>query len=437
MRRKQVPLNEAKPIYEELVRATVQKMSMSLVAAAVVYTTQGCENQTLGRPIIPVVSHPILHGFTVSLFEPGLEEQRDLFMKKISFDAMSIEHNSFKTLWIPLLQDLLFACEKFKISLAARTWQQLYQAVLKSFLLRCVGKPPKPDLVKPRLSCPCKTCRKLNQFLVDPTQKVTRLNMPKSEINHITTKLSVYGIDCTYRREPQGGRCIVITKTDRKGDAQRSVYEEQKLEAAKHLSAFDRQKLRTVLAGEYEAIMTMSLLEASEGTAATSSLAPIPANSAGEIARLGIKMKRPVNTTPSGAPIPAMGNNTVYDPPKNWATPSQTISRNRAEIPTRTSTLPHTTVSGASRANLPATRPTISSFLAARRRISSTPIPSTRQRGPAPRAPVAPVTTFDSVASPRSVSWPSRRPPSTMIPHPVAGAKRKRVELIDLTLHDD
>lgn len=437
IRRKQVSLDEAKPIYEELVQATVQKISMSLLTPAVINTIPGCDNQNSGGPSTPVVSYQILHSFTVSLFEPGLEEQRDIFLKKISSDTMSVRHDSFTNLWIPLLQDLLFACEKLKISLSALTWQQLYQAVLRSFLLICVGKPPKPDFVQKCLSCPCGLCIELNQFLADPTQKVARLRMTPPERNHITMSFVIFGIDCTCTPEPQLRLDnVLITKNDRKDDAQRSVYEERKLEAATHLCAFDQQKLRTVLAGEYETIMSMSVLEPPESTASTSPLPPISANPAEEIARLEAEMERLVKSTPSSAPAPIMGNHTLYDPSRNWS--SQSMSRGRAAIPPRKSTLPHTAASGASRVNLPATRPGTSALRAMTpSRISSTPISSTLQPFLAARAPGTAATTSKTVAPPRSLSRPLRPRPSTMIPHPVAGAKRKMVELVDLTLDDD
>lgn len=437
MRRKQIPLDEGKPIYEELVRVTVQKMAMSLLVPAANYIVPGHDDQISGRPLIPVVTHRVLHDFTVSLFEPGLEEQRDLFIKIISSDAMAIEHNSFTDLWIPLLQDLLFACEKFKISLSSQTWQQFYQAVLKSFLLICVGKPPKPNLAQnPVLGAR----EEVNQFLVDSTRKVARLCMTETEALRTTTKIARFCDDYTWKLEPQGHRryVLIITKKDKKDGPQWSAYEERKLAGAKRLYAFDQQKLRTVLAGEYEAIMTMSVIEVPEDAATTSSLDPIPANPAEELARLDAEMERLVNNnTPPNATVQTTGNRTIDDPSRNWVFPSQTMSRSRAAVPTRTFTMPQRSISGASRVDPPATRPVASSFRARRGRISSTPVPSTRQRPPAPRGPRTPVTTSNSVAAPRSVSWSSRRPPSTVIPHPVAGAKRKMVELIDLTLDDD
>ncbi|KAI1112472.1 hypothetical protein F5Y14DRAFT_421778 [Nemania sp. NC0429] len=443
MRRNQVPPDEAKPIYEELVRATIRDMSISSSRETSISWARPKRkpisiNETLDKSATHMmITHQILHDFTVSLFQPGLEEQRDIFIKKIGAEARSMKHMTFNYLWIPLLQDLLSACEKLKISLSTRTWQQLYQAVLKSFLLIYVGKPPQPDLAQTVVSCPCSHCRELDKFLADPTQKVTQLRPTKSEIPHILYELAMLG-NRTKRRVSEGGRCVTITK-DVKSNAERLIhlYEERKLDAARQLCAFDQRKLRTVLAGEYEAIMTMSVLERPEDTALTSPLASIPETPAKEIARLEAEMERLVNATPSSAPALAMGNSTAFRQSTNKTPASQTMSRSRAEKPSRTSTLPHATTSSASRAIPAAMHPAISPYQATRGPISSTPITTTPQRLPAQHTPKASFPIFNNMAASRSVSSPSRLPPSTTISHPVAGAKRKMVECIDLTLDDD
>ncbi|KAI1127698.1 hypothetical protein F5Y10DRAFT_189366 [Nemania abortiva] len=448
IRRKKMLSDEVKLIYEHLVRATIRVMSVSALGPREKITEQGYGNQGIGTIMSPSaeVTYQMLHPFVLSLFQPGLEEQRNIFMEKINAEAKTIKPENFKDLWIPLLQDLLFACRKLDISLDAPNWQRFYQGVLQAFLFQCVGRIfLKANLILGRVSCPCQTCRLLNQFLVDPTKMVMRLYTTPAQRSHVEGKLSSFRINCRLERD---GHSVIIFKQGSEDGAQERRREEQKLDAAKHLFGFDQQKLRTVLADKYEAIMTMKVLEPPDNapTALPSSAmqmrrapAPVSANPAQEMARLEAEMNSLVNSTPSSAPTQATKNITTWNPQNTSAMPAQMSYETTAAFSPHPFAPPHTALPGGSRVGLPTTNSSTPSSGIVYNYTNPTPPQSAWQAPPVP-APYILKSSFTpsySSAVTRPISHPSRPPPSMMIPNPVAGAKRKIVECIDLTLDDD
>jgi hypothetical protein len=439
MRRKQVSLDEAKPIYEDLIRVTIQNMPIYTLGAEIGgfnnYEIRGSDTQ-----MAPVISYRILQPFVFSLFQPGLEEQRNLFIEKISVAGKFLPLISFKALWIPLFQDLLSASQKLEICLSAPIWQQVYQVVLESFLLNLVRRLPKPNFFRKTVSCPCVSCRELNKFLTDPTQEVARFHMTTQQRNHVNYKLSVFRIDC--RGEQDGPSSALMTKTDSRAEETQKRREERKLEAAEHLYAFDQQKLRTVLAEKYEAIMMMSVLGDPVDTVTSSSLAssptqtqkapaPVSTSAVQELARLEAEMDRVINSTPSSSPAPTR-NVTTYVPPTVSTMPAHMAHRTAPVLPSHIFASPHSNLPGASRVGpsiIPSTTPSLGTIY---NHFSPVPLLPTRQAPPTSHAVGGPITGSYSSTATGPVRHPTR-----LIPHPVAGAKRKMVEVIDLTLDDD
>ncbi|KAI0409605.1 hypothetical protein F4802DRAFT_152533 [Xylaria palmicola] len=454
MQRKQVPEAEAKSIYEGLVRATIRNMSITLLTVE--------ETHIDGQLRDDTISYQNLHRFVASLFQPGLESQRDMFVEKVSFEAMHIsDRTKFEALWIPLLQDLLSACEKLKISLSDRRWQAFYQAILECFLRGYVGKSvPKlqPSLISKTVSCLCRECRDLNKFLVHPLQKEYRVHKSDRRMSHFQQELHDIRKYCITKPDPSDSYCVLLTKTGWQDDSKKRARKQRKIEAAKHLHAFDQKKLRAVLADRYDAIITMSMLKrpknpttttsrAPSSTQAREPLAPISANPAQEMARIEAEMDRLVNGRPPMAPAPAKSNVTIHTQPFTTVPPNQTRFMNTAPRPAYTAPVfgmpayefqPPLTPMPAPNAVGPAPMyPTTPQYGGVADHVFSTPYMPTWQHPTTSYMPGNTQTAPPVMAANRSVSNASRPPPSKMIPHPVAGAKRKMVELIDLTLDDD
>ncbi|KAI0486047.1 hypothetical protein F4859DRAFT_353251 [Xylaria cf. heliscus] len=439
MQCKEITLTDSQPIYENLVQVTVRNMSIPSLAVEVREAYR--QNQNSTSPTRPPVSYGILYRFVVSLFQPGLGEQRDILIKKITFEATHINATNFEDLWIPLLQDLLFDSEELKIPLSDQSWQHFYQTVLESFLLTYVGKAlPKPDLVRKPVSCSCTECRKLNQFLLSPIQRVCSFHeLFFSQRTHALQIFPDSRNDCRNSGSPN----FIITKVeDPIIEGERHSRAKRKLRAVEHLSGFDPDKLKTVLAEKHGVITTMAFLEHPEDTATTSlsassstqrrgPLAPTSANPTVARVPLGGEKIFPVDNTPPNVAPPERSMSHPCHPSAVYLTPTQPINGSATTVRTQTSASPQTTMSGVGGdgpSKMPSTHPP---FEIMRSLISSDPYNLRRQE------PGNPFITHPDMTATTSVGNPSRPLPSTMIPHPVAGVKRKMVELIDLTSEDD
>ncbi|KAI0863076.1 hypothetical protein F4860DRAFT_89773 [Xylaria cubensis] len=429
MQRKELTLTDSQTIYENLARIIVQNMSISSLAVAdqEVHTDKRTrENWNSSHPTTPLASYRLLYRFVVSLFQPCLEEQRETFLKKITAEAKSITATNFESLWIPLLQNLLSDSEELKISLFDQSWQQFYQTVLESFLWTYVGKAlPNPYPILKPASCSCNECRERNRSFLDPTQRDRSFNRPNpSQRTPVFQVLPDNRNDCTNSSNFDN----IISTVNPKLERDQFAREKRKVKAAKHLLAFDPEKLNIVLAGRYNAFVTMSFLELPEDNAVTNSsalpsmqirepLAPLSANPTAAIPPL--EGRKTFQVMPSSVPPQAKNISSPYNSSMAQMTPIQPIN-GAATMQTHQLTSPQTIGSGV-RVDLSVMR----------NGVGPAPYPSPWQEF------VNSFVAFPGTAATRSVGNPSKPPPSTMIQHPVAGAKRKIVELIDLTSEDD
>ncbi|CAJ2501042.1 Uu.00g038950.m01.CDS01 [Anthostomella pinea] len=253
MRRRQVPQEEAKSAYKKLAQLAIQNFDSAASAPS--------------APTTSVSAHSSMLWFISSLFELGLEEQLNLFL-----DAQWVGHiggDEFKSLWIPLLQDLFHVIGKHGVLLSEPRWLVFYQSIITAYLFTCVGERPKETYSTKTVECliRCKDCTALNEFLADPTRQVGCFPLAKARRQHLHSRIEAAGDHCTHETvRSTRPETLVVTKRSSGCEADVKSWEERRVQAEKQLDAFDQQKLRVVLADLYQDIMSMAILE-SEGIA--------------------------------------------------------------------------------------------------------------------------------------------------------------------------
>ncbi|KAI0195951.1 hypothetical protein F4808DRAFT_474424 [Astrocystis sublimbata] len=269
MPRNEIELADSQAIYENLVQLIVRNISIRLLAtdSAYAYADEEIQDNKRARknrnsqsPVKFVIPYQALEHFAVTLFQPSLAEQREIFFKKLAAEVKFITPASFENLWVPLLQPLLRNSEELGFSISDRSWQQLYQDILESFLLSYVGKAlPDPSLVRTPVPCSCDDCSQLNLFLLDPAQKSRTFNQfIFGRLAHVLDKFTDTRTDCKFIGKPH----YVFSKIEdgiTEGVRTRRATRKRKAEGS--LGAFDTEKLRTILAEKYEGIATMSFLD--------------------------------------------------------------------------------------------------------------------------------------------------------------------------------
>ncbi|KAK5134947.1 hypothetical protein LTR08_005898 [Meristemomyces frigidus] len=148
--------------------------------------------------------------------------------------------------------------------------RSLYTTVLTLFLCKYVQEQPASgaDLTRGRVSCSCGKCGDLNLFLTSATQQVRRFTLGKNDRQHLHQRLDLARFDGTHETvrtysEPQ---TLVVTKRDRQLQAHRAWLTRCQTAHAE-LRKFDGGALRSVLLGEYDAIMAMECIISNYSTA--------------------------------------------------------------------------------------------------------------------------------------------------------------------------
>lgn len=222
------------------------------------------------------ISYTTLRRFVISLFRPGFEEHLNTFVdllikvvnasrcpgkKVMNGEISGLDSIRMKSLWIPLLQDLLKNSETLKMSLTDPKWRRLYRIMLNNFLVRYEDRPW-PDLPgsfgRSCVLCSCKTCIELNNFLVDPDKKICFITMDGPRLTHTSSQLRAADNDCTCWREVTGHHDVLAFKTNKAAERKWRRNGGREEDVLSYLKAFDQGKLYTVL-GEREYLDLMNL----------------------------------------------------------------------------------------------------------------------------------------------------------------------------------
>ncbi|KAI0842867.1 hypothetical protein F5Y06DRAFT_75227 [Hypoxylon sp. FL0890] len=399
MKRQQIPEDRAQPMYEHVARLALRDIDLASLIDVDNPSEEkdqgGLERADLTKQY---VTYDSMLKFVSALIALKLEKHLELLAEKLGSQAKQINGHELSTLWIPLLQMVLPILELQMKSVLERHWIQMSQTLIKAYLRNYVKeKPLKPTLSRQRVPCSCRDCNMyLNPFLVSANERTGRFPIGEKRRRHLENKLYQADVDCTAYTERSGNpHTLVVTKTtEQHGEALDAWWKRRNL-AEKQFEAFDQKLLMTVLDDQFDEITSMKSLEPQEQAAtsrgslsSSSQHPPVP----------------PENVSGNPADQPRQLNAVIAC----LAGPSSTTP-NASSTPKPTPT--PTPLSSRSRTTASASRPAPSeSMLDLSRRISESALQRTNQSTP--------------LGPPRTV------------PNPVAGAKRKYAEVIDLTGDD-
>ncbi|KAI1412631.1 hypothetical protein F5Y13DRAFT_199850 [Hypoxylon sp. FL1857] len=413
----QIPQDRAQPVYEHLARLALRGIKLaSLTSVDTPLLERVQESRQQDGSMKQYVTYDSMLKFVSTLVALKLEEHLELLAEKLGSQAEEVDGEEFNELWIPLLQMLLPVLEQQEISPPGRHWMRMYQALLKAYLKNYVEeKPLKLPLSRQRVTCSCGDCQmSLNPFLVSPNDRVGRFTMGDKRRQHLINKLYQTNIDFKARIDRSGRTyTLIVTKTTKHYDAMIDSWWDRRYLAENQLEAFNQELLKSILDDQFDEIMSMKFLEHQEQPATSSSslsssqhpqahLENIVGDPADQLRQLNAEIARLAD-----APLP---NPSPMPPPTSAPTPSYPYSGATAST------------------SRPAPR---ESMAEVGRRISESTPHRTNQGTPLSLARRSP----SSSANPAgSSNTPSR--PTQMILNPIPGAKRKYIEVIDLTDDD-
>lgn len=272
-RRKQIPKEEGRQLYENLSRTFLYHLNLKTATATkapeppktTTWRMPGSTIQDTKSPTNHVTPEAMIQ-FLSSLFEDDFRSHQQIFPERIRLEARFMQGEQITSLWIPVFQDLTTLLEKHRISLTTPLWRDAYQSLLRQYLLIFVGREPQKQNVAIRqVSCPCKDCSALNRFLASPSEQVGRFPMSKKRRQHLHNQLDRHYIDCTHETERWSyPETLVVTKLTKHLEDVTLKWSKRRIQAEAQLWAFDQAKLRVLLSDQYEEIMEMRFLLANQ-----------------------------------------------------------------------------------------------------------------------------------------------------------------------------
>ncbi|KAI1493162.1 hypothetical protein F5X96DRAFT_623221 [Biscogniauxia mediterranea] len=353
----QVPREEAECIYRQLSLFAVETIKYySLEVTKFPKVEEGKSRQRFEVPFTAepdYLTYDSFFGFICSFFQLDLKTHMDVFLTNFPNQAPLIEGDSFHTIWLPLLVDLIAEFEKYNVNLSAPGWRGLYISILSAYLYNYVKlRPMNQDPAQKRVHCRkarCDDCRALNTFLANDSETTTYFLVSKQRRHHIHSKLDSIISDCTHETDWYCGReILVVTKMNTAQTALRN-WSERRRQALKHLAVFDQGKLRILLGEMYEGIMNMTILESIQATYAPPqppppayppqqravysrppppvAAAPAPADPEQELARVEAEIRRLAQSSaPNTRPSPPRPGPPLFIRPASWQAPAPSVA---------------------------------------------------------------------------------------------------------------
>jgi hypothetical protein len=127
------------------------------------------------------------------------------FILQINVHCPKFPGEGIRKVWIPFLCQLIPALVSRSISIDTPLYQQLARQFIK-YGDEKLGPRPQADLNTPRpqITCPCRDCLSLKQFLKDPHQVVGQFRLSEPRRNHLYRSLDDPGFDCIRKTERSG-----------------------------------------------------------------------------------------------------------------------------------------------------------------------------------------------------------------------------------------
>ncbi|KAH6660052.1 hypothetical protein BKA67DRAFT_546652 [Truncatella angustata] len=329
-------------VYKQLARTTIKVLSVQTmgpnsgppVSFNPAGSTGGAWQRSTTHSTLPditsnaftkFVDYDALSQFVVGLFKMGLTSDVELLAKHLCAHATTMRPAELNRLYIPLLQDLIALLEEHKISLATPRYQQLYQTLLRAYIIRFVTKPSGLTWKHDRVPCNCLACASMNRFLENPIEASGRFTLGRARREHLRNMLDDSKADCTCKiLEHSSPSTLLVTKNSQHHF--NPTWIQRRLEAENNISIFNQEKLRVLLQGHYDNVTSFNKLDASDWphylpfnyltptissfspttTRQRKPLAPISGNVHDELARLQDEIAKAGGTElPSSRPRPS------------------------------------------------------------------------------------------------------------------------------------
>ncbi|KAG5984728.1 hypothetical protein E4U55_003500 [Claviceps digitariae] len=270
-----LPMENAVEFYQARAKSFIHLMNFSEMYGLVevkntlpakVNSAPSRREQARKRDRQTAISHEVLADFVSSIIQSS-KEAEDLvtpFVSKLVANARSLAADEFHALWLPFLRALLPVLNSNQIPLDTPYCQELFSALLESYIDGYVGRQPgrNKNLVRARVEgCSCLDCESLNALLVSPTREVGYFAVSKMRRMHLHRQLDKALVDCTHETDRSvSPETLVVTKTSWHIEKQRLDWAQRLMVAREQMRTFKKDDLVQLLGQKYTTIVHMEHL---------------------------------------------------------------------------------------------------------------------------------------------------------------------------------
>ena len=177
----------------------------------------------------------------------------DHLLDRLSLSAESVHTFAFPAFFLPLLTTIANRLESFPDHVSR--YQELFRTVLINYRLRYLqSKPPGSDWARSPEGCGeryCNDCKKLDRFLLDPTQEIEKFAVHSSNRAHLHEQLD----RTRHSHVTDGSGTLVVKKAQSALHKAFMEWEARIAEGEKALGAMNQDVLKELLAEEYTEII--------------------------------------------------------------------------------------------------------------------------------------------------------------------------------------
>lgn len=284
---------------------------------------------------LPPIDGALLAEFLLHLRDVGFHGELSTLAQKTEAEISRMNVLDLDLIFSEFLEGLVKPHWHSLADPTSQPFRSLFQTTIKQYLLRYVRKEPtrEPDWAMAEVSCYCSDCRKLNDFLRDPTERVWRFRGNKKERHHIHKKLNY--TTCDHRTNHQHDPyTMVVTKTVDNNAQKRerwtkraAVFDEKMRELGKSIN------LSQLLGDEYSIIMSKAYAQRATAAPAGPALRAAVAGPSGTRPPLGPPLAKGTSSAAhSTQPLASQSGNAQRAPatpgPNNARRPTSTPLRN-------------------------------------------------------------------------------------------------------------
>lgn len=251
----------ARPGLDHLIEATCHRFVVECQQTGTKRDRSGAESSSM-----ECLSNPADVALLLAqLLDQGNWGHHDLLLNRLILNAGTVHTIAFPAFFQPLLATVLQSLQDFPNHIPC--YAEFSQTVLENYRFRYIQpKPPGGDWACPPEGCGrCQECKKLDEFLADPTKETETFRVQPYRRAHLHQQLDRTGHrhDTDRSTYPE---TLVVKKRQSSTHKAFTEWQARVVEGEKALNAMDGDILKEILGDQYTEVMNLRNVKKTHNT---------------------------------------------------------------------------------------------------------------------------------------------------------------------------